>query len=139
MRGGRNKFGPMYKRDRARKLQMLRQRQMTTGSVGRGGTLMAGGNDTGLSYSPNAGYSPAAASSAMHIKQEIQIPQVSSLTSSPDSSPSPIAAQLMGTSVPQMLGNSSNIINSNSGTQRDGFFRGSYHTKAHAHFSFSIG
>ncbi|OQR76880.1 nuclear hormone receptor FTZ-F1-like [Tropilaelaps mercedesae] len=28
MRGGRNKFGPMYKRDRARKLQMLRQKQL---------------------------------------------------------------------------------------------------------------
>ncbi|VEN51228.1 unnamed protein product, partial [Callosobruchus maculatus] len=30
----------------------------------------------------------------IHIKQEIQIPQVSSLTSSPDSSPSPIAVAL---------------------------------------------
>merc|ERR1711970_149532 len=29
MRGGRNKFGPMYKRDRARKLQVLRQRQLS--------------------------------------------------------------------------------------------------------------
>ncbi|XP_065339515.1 nuclear hormone receptor FTZ-F1 isoform X2 [Cloeon dipterum] len=115
MRGGRNKFGPMYKRDRARKLQLLRQRQMAVGQVGRGGTLMAGGSDSGLSYSPNGGYSPAAASSAMHIKQEIQIPQVSSLTSSPDSSPSPIAAQLMGTSVPQMLGSSNNLLSSASG------------------------
>ncbi|XP_059477884.1 nuclear hormone receptor FTZ-F1 isoform X2 [Neocloeon triangulifer] len=115
MRGGRNKFGPMYKRDRARKLQLLRQRQMTVGGVVRGGTLMAGGNDSGLSYSPNGGYSPAAASSAMHIKQEIQIPQVSSLTSSPDSSPSPIAAQLMGNSVPQMIGSSNNLLNSGSG------------------------
>merc|ERR1719150_3012989 len=34
MRGGRNKFGPMYKRDRARKLQVLRQRQLTVGSGG---------------------------------------------------------------------------------------------------------
>merc|ERR1712241_1538378 len=28
MRGGRNKFGPMYKRDRARKLQVMRNRQV---------------------------------------------------------------------------------------------------------------
>lgn len=28
MRGGRNKFGPMYKRDRARKMQLVRQRQL---------------------------------------------------------------------------------------------------------------
>lgn len=84
MRGGRNKFGPMYKRDRARKLQMMRQRQLAAqtlrGSLGEGGMY---GNQPGASPFPN-----------IHIKQEIQIPQVSSLTSSPDSSPSPIAVAL---------------------------------------------
>lgn len=29
MRGGRNKFGPMYKRDRARRMQVMRQKQLT--------------------------------------------------------------------------------------------------------------
>lgn len=84
MRGGRNKFGPMYKRDRARKLQIMRQRQLAAqslrGSLGEGGM-----------YSNQPGTSPFA---NIHIKQEIQIPQVSSLTSSPDSSPSPIAVAL---------------------------------------------
>ncbi|KAJ8930069.1 hypothetical protein NQ314_017175 [Rhamnusium bicolor] len=83
MRGGRNKFGPMYKRDRARKLQMMRQRQLAVqtlrGSLG------------GDMYNNQPGTSPFA---NIHIKQEIQIPQVSSLTSSPDSSPSPIAVAL---------------------------------------------
>lgn len=87
MRGGRNKFGPMYKRDRARKLQLMRQRQMAVqtlrGSLGDGGLP--------LSYNAQPGTSPFA---NIHIKQEIQIPQVSSLTSSPDSSPSPIAVAL---------------------------------------------
>lgn len=77
MRGGRNKFGPMYKRDRARKLQMMRQRQMAVqtlrGSLGEGGLVLGFG-------SPYA---------SVPVKQEIQIPQVSSLTSSPDSSPGP--------------------------------------------------
>ncbi|KAJ8968857.1 hypothetical protein NQ317_004445 [Molorchus minor] len=63
MRGGRNKFGPMYKRDRARKLQMMRQRQLAVQTLR--GSL---GGDIS--------------------------PQVSSLTSSPDSSPSPIAVAL---------------------------------------------
>lgn len=84
MRGGRNKFGPMYKRDRARKLQIMRQRQLAAqtlrGSLGDGGM-----------YNNQPGTSPFA---NIHIKQEIQIPQVSSLTSSPDSSPSPIAVAL---------------------------------------------
>lgn len=83
MRGGRNKFGPMYKRDRARKLQMMRQRQIAVqtlrGSLGEGGLVL------GFS-SPYA---------TVPVKQEIQIPQVSSLTSSPESSPGPalLAAQ----------------------------------------------
>ncbi|XP_063920150.1 nuclear hormone receptor FTZ-F1 isoform X2 [Zophobas morio] len=84
MRGGRNKFGPMYKRDRARKLQMMRQRQLAAQTL-RGNTLGDG------MYSNQPGTSPFA---NIHIKQEIQIPQVSSLTSSPDSSPSPIAVAL---------------------------------------------
>lgn len=77
MRGGRNKFGPMYKRDRARKLQLLRQRQLALQTIR--GTLGDPSN-----Y-------PSAVTPFLHIKQEIQIPQVSSLTSSPDSSPSPAA------------------------------------------------
>merc|ERR1719461_2655284 len=43
MRGGRNKFGPMYKRDRARKLQVLRQRQLSN----PGGQLQIGGPGPG--------------------------------------------------------------------------------------------
>ena len=85
MRGGRNKFGPMYKRDRARKLQLIRQRQLAIQTI------------RGSLGDPNS-YSTAVAP-LMHIKQEIQIPQVSSLTSSPDSSPSPatVAAGLVTT------------------------------------------
>lgn len=81
MRGGRNKFGPMYKRDRARKLQIMRQRQLAAQTLRGCGDI----------YTNQPGTSPFA---NIHIKQEIQIPQVSSLTSSPDSSPSPIAVAL---------------------------------------------
>ncbi|KAK3916127.1 Nuclear hormone receptor FTZ-F1 [Frankliniella fusca] len=100
MRGGRNKFGPMYKRDRARKLQMMRQRQIAVQTIrGHGGSLSnslssqgnQGLSESGLSY---PGQSSAQSFASLHIKQEIQIPQVSSLTSSPDSSPSPIAVAL---------------------------------------------
>jgi len=89
MRGGRNKFGPMYKRDRARKLQfsnchspmqVLRQRQLS-----HGGTNMASNTIYGNPITTSSSWP----SNPIHIKQEIQIPQVSSLTSSPDSSPSP--------------------------------------------------
>ncbi|XP_037722852.1 nuclear hormone receptor FTZ-F1 isoform X2 [Drosophila subpulchrella] len=86
MRGGRNKFGPMYKRDRARKLQVMRQRQLA---------LQALRNSMGPDIKPtpiSPGYQQAYPN--MNIKQEIQIPQVSSLTQSPDSSPSPIAIAL---------------------------------------------
>lgn len=66
MRGGRNKFGPMYKRDRARKLQMMRQRQIAVqtlrGSLGDGGLVLGFGT-------PYA---------TVPVKQEIQIPQVHS-------------------------------------------------------------
>jgi nuclear receptor subfamily 5 group A protein 3 len=96
MRGGRNKFGPMYKRDRARKLQILRQRQLALqairGSIGGSSSGAPDGNQSQLSPT---GYTPYA---NMHIKQEIQIPQVSSLTSSPDSSPSPLIGQINTTS-----------------------------------------
>ncbi|GBP13185.1 Nuclear hormone receptor FTZ-F1 [Eumeta japonica] len=73
MRGGRNKFGPMYKRDRARKLQMMRQRQIAVQTLREGGLVLGFGT-------PYA---------SVPVKQEIQIPQVSSLTSSPESSPGP--------------------------------------------------
>lgn len=68
MRGGRNKFGPMYKRDRARKLQIIRQRQLALQAI-RG---QIGGQEGALSQS-----SYQQPYSNMHIKQEIQIPQVS--------------------------------------------------------------
>uniref|UniRef100_A0A1B6DPB7 Nuclear hormone receptor FTZ-F1 n=1 Tax=Clastoptera arizonana TaxID=38151 RepID=A0A1B6DPB7_9HEMI len=87
MRGGRNKFGPMYKRDRARKLQMMRQRQMAVQTIRGSPYATLGDGAVTLSYQPGSS-SPFA---NLHIKQEIQIPQVSSLTSSPDSSPSSIA------------------------------------------------
>lgn len=64
MRGGRNKFGPMYKRDRARKLQIMRQRQLAIQTL----RAVEGVNP----IDPN-GYPQ---SYHMNIKQEIQIPQV---------------------------------------------------------------
>ncbi|XP_034658248.1 nuclear hormone receptor FTZ-F1 [Drosophila subobscura] len=85
MRGGRNKFGPMYKRDRARKLQVMRQRQIA---------LQALRNSMGPDIKPTPISPGYQAYPNMNIKQEIQIPQVSSLTQSPDSSPSPIAIAL---------------------------------------------
>jgi nuclear receptor subfamily 5 group A protein 3 len=76
MRGGRNKFGPMYKRDRARKLQILRQRQLALqairGSISGSSTNPGGGNPDGAQLSPTNYTSYT----NMHIKQEIQIPQV---------------------------------------------------------------
>lgn len=78
MRGGRNKFGPMYKRDRARKLQLMRQRQLAVQQARHQGLSMS---DVGpMGY--NTGNSPYG-NQGVAIKQEIQIPQVSSLTSSP--------------------------------------------------------
>jgi nuclear receptor subfamily 5 group A member 3 len=78
MRGGRNKFGPMYKRDRARKLQILRQRQLALqairGSIGGGSSSSGTAADGAQSQlSPTGHYPPY---TNMHIKQEIQIPQV---------------------------------------------------------------
>jgi nuclear receptor subfamily 5 group A member 3 len=78
MRGGRNKFGPMYKRDRARKLQILRQRQLALQAL-RGS--MSGTSSNSVGTVPSEG-APSQLSpstypySNMHIKQEIQIPQV---------------------------------------------------------------
>lgn len=65
MRGGRNKFGPMYKRDRARKLQIMRQRQLALQTL----RAVEGVNPN----DPTTGYPQ---SYHMSIKQEIQIPQV---------------------------------------------------------------
>lgn len=85
MRGGRNKFGPMYKRDRARKLQMMRQRQMAVQTL-RGGVVtsaaanshhqfaMLAGDAVTLGQYP--GSTITSTGSSLHIKQEIQIPQV---------------------------------------------------------------
>lgn len=94
MRGGRNKFGPMYKRDRARKLQMMRQRQIAVQTIRGHNSHSAQSSGAALSDSGLSYPSQSASFASLHIKQEIQIPQVSSLTSSPDSSPSPIAVAL---------------------------------------------
>jgi len=87
MRGGRNKFGPMYKRDRARKLQLQRQRQQIVNQTSRGchGTPSAAAPDSAhqLLYGTQ-GYS----SQPKH--ELVQIHQLSSSTSSPESSPSPL-------------------------------------------------
>lgn len=78
MRGGRNKFGPMYKRDRARKLQILRQRQLALqairGSIG--GAASSGQDGAPSQLSPGYPGQPQPPYTSMHIKQEIQIPQV---------------------------------------------------------------
>lgn len=120
MRGGRNKFGPMYKRDRARRLQILRQKQLTKvhhhlggHGGGGGGHHMGGGGGHHHHHPPGATMLPGGELNFLQgggphggghggggghhtttlfdgIKQElIQIPQLSSSTSSPDSSPSP--------------------------------------------------
>lgn len=70
MRGGRNKFGPMYKRDRARKLQVMRQRQLALQALR---TSIGSADMKSTPLTP--GYQQAYPN--MNIKQEIQIPQVS--------------------------------------------------------------
>jgi len=140
MRGGRNKFGPMYKRDRARKLQytaqlssssslqVIRQRQLShpmmtsPNSAGNGNSASSGNNNNnnnnnnngggGGGGSGNGGLYPITTSSAASwgasapiIKQEIQIREVSSLTSSPGSSPSPGHMNMIGS---QHSGNAGN-------------------------------
>lgn len=86
MRGGRNKFGPMYKRDRARKLQILRQRQIALQAIrgqinGPSINLLDASQSqlspTGSSVYPTQSHPQAQSYNSMHIKQEIQIPQVS--------------------------------------------------------------
>lgn len=72
MRGGRNKFGPMYKRDRARKLQLMRQRQIAVQQGRHHGLGM--GDLVMPSYGPS---NSAYVNQGVTIKQEIQIPQVS--------------------------------------------------------------
>lgn len=75
MRGGRNKFGPMYKRDRARKLQMMRQRQLALQAIR--GSMGSTAPDLKSGQLSPTGYQQTYPS--MNIKQEIQIPQVNSL------------------------------------------------------------
>lgn len=93
MRGGRNKFGPMYKRDRARRLQLLRQKQISkVHHVGGppGATILPGGATTAAEALTFLNSAPGSHALFDSVKQElIQIPQLSSSTSSPDSSPSP--------------------------------------------------
>lgn len=95
MRGGRNKFGPMYKRDRARKLQVMRQRQHVVVHHNiLGGTSNSNSNSPGsLAYAMSSTSSSMYTPPTLHIKQEIQIPQVTSMTSSPGSSPGPLGQQ----------------------------------------------
>lgn len=92
MRGGRNKFGPMYKRDRARKLQMMRQRQIAVQTLRGGGGVVTSAAATAAANSHHQfamlagdavtlgqypGSTITSSGSSLHIKQEIQIPQVS--------------------------------------------------------------
>ena len=70
---------------------MMRQRQMAAQSL-RGSQYGILSGEGAISFSYQSGLSSPF--NALNIKQEIQIPQVSSLTSSPDSSPSPIAVAL---------------------------------------------
>ncbi|XP_076342943.1 nuclear hormone receptor FTZ-F1-like isoform X2 [Tachypleus tridentatus] len=98
MRGGRNKFGPMYKRDRARKLQLMRQTQLVRSQCQgiSGGEVVPGAPPPVVFPPPAASVSvsspPMYSPESAPVKQElIQIPQLSSSTSSPDSSPSPLS------------------------------------------------
>lgn len=107
MRGGRNKFGPMYKRDRARKLQLLRQRQLQQHPSGiLSGARHPTTSGVAISY-PSPCYSNAP-TTHVHIKEEIQSPFLSSSTSSPDSSPSPMAG--LGGLVAASSGGASGVV-----------------------------
>ncbi|XP_013771776.1 nuclear hormone receptor FTZ-F1-like [Limulus polyphemus] len=107
MRGGRNKFGPMYKKDRARKLQLLRQKQLTQSrcqEVTRSEVVPKTSAQT-LSLphatSVSVSSSPLYSSDSTLVKQElIQIPQLSSSTSSPDPSPSSLSATALALPIP---------------------------------------
>ena len=67
---------------------MLRQRQLSQGLLPPQGGVY-GNNQPANNISPSSSTNNWPSNPTLHIKQEIQIPQVSSLTSSPDSSPSP--------------------------------------------------
>lgn len=125
MRGGRNKFGPMYKRDRARKLQfsnchnpalqVLRtQRQMSSHPSMVSPIPGMYGQNNAITTSTNNGWN---GTNNIQIKQEIQIPQVSSLTSSPDSSPSP---GMMGVSQSLHLSNNQQLVQQQQQQQMQG-------------------
>ncbi|XP_022243718.1 nuclear hormone receptor FTZ-F1-like [Limulus polyphemus] len=90
MRGGRNKFGPMYKRDRARKLQLLRQKQVVHTQCLSSPQEMGSSNPfLPPVVSVTTGAPPMYSPDLTQVKQElIQIPHLSSSTSSPDSSSS---------------------------------------------------
>jgi nuclear receptor subfamily 5 group A protein 3 len=97
----------MYKRDRARKLQVMRQRQ----AIGVH-HVIAGSNNGGSNSNPSPGsiaYTMSSPSSSLytpptlHIKQEIQIPQVTSMTSSPGSSPGDNAIKLFSSVIRNKL------------------------------------
>ncbi|XP_037083193.1 nuclear hormone receptor FTZ-F1-like [Pollicipes pollicipes] len=91
MRGGRNKFGPMYKRDRARKMQHIRQLQLM--SPQRVTLPTVGADAVTISYASPATSLPVTygGGGSITIKQEIQYPVLSSTSaSSPDSSCSPL-------------------------------------------------
>ncbi|XP_053209885.1 nuclear hormone receptor FTZ-F1-like isoform X2 [Panonychus citri] len=127
MRGGRNKFGPMYKRDRARRLQIMRQRQMVRTGVGSHGSGGGGGHSSNhslgevgssslamIASNSNGGLGGGSIYTPDGIKQElIQIPQLSSSTSSPDSSPTSVPTTL--TSSGHHFGSSSSQGHSQSG------------------------
>lgn len=116
MRGGRNKFGPMYKRDRARRLQLLRQKQLAKAhQVNVGGVVHGNGSSLIPGSSANEALNFLNTAPGSHgsifdgVKPElIQIPQLSSSTSSPDSSPSPgsSAAAASAVAVAGQLANS---------------------------------
>ena len=69
-------------------LQVLRQRQLSQGLLPPQGGVY-GNNQPANNITPSSSTNNWPSNPTLHIKQEIQIPQVSSLTSSPDSSPSP--------------------------------------------------
>ena len=69
-------------------LQVLRQRQLSQGLLPPQGVGYGSGQPAS-NISPSSSTNNWPSNPTLHIKQEIQIPQVSSLTSSPDSSPSP--------------------------------------------------
>lgn len=98
----------MYKRDRARRLQIMRQRQMVRTGVGSHGSGGGGGHSSNhslgevgssslamIASNSNGGLSGGSIYTPDGIKQElIQIPQLSSSTSSPDSSPTSVPTTL---------------------------------------------